>query len=94
VSGPGAPREVVMWEARAADGRVAELAEWAGRWAGAQAAGAVEVYLGEPDRVVVVHAAEVGLPAPPAELLARAPHSWAFRRVTGGGLSPGSGSRR
>ncbi|MFE9398120.1 hypothetical protein [Streptomyces flavidovirens] len=82
----------LMWEARAVEGRGAELLEWAR----AQA----EVLAGEPvrreilrapqDRVLVMtwwdaeYDAELPeLPEPEAELITRAVHRWRFESVDG-----------
>jgi hypothetical protein len=64
---------VTMWEVRAAPGRLDDLVAHLLGW---QPAG-VQIYKGE-DRVVVIGTA---VPGPPADLMARAPHSWVFERV-------------
>ena len=66
-----------MWEAVAAPGRTAELADWA---AAAFPGGAV--YVSADERVVVVaDGATTPDPEPPGDLIARAPHGWDFARV-------------
>jgi hypothetical protein len=67
----------VMWEARAADGRAAQLLQWALE----QAIEDAQVYA-SADRVVVIHpVASSALASPPAELLARPAYQWEFERV-------------
>jgi hypothetical protein len=63
-----------MWEAVAAPGRLEELLAWAMQQATLQA----DLYRGADDRVVVIDPTGVGLPDPPDELIARAPHAWDF----------------
>ncbi|HZC71876.1 MAG TPA: hypothetical protein VE442_14385 [Jatrophihabitans sp.] len=67
----------LMWEARAAPGRDAELLAWALEHADP----AADVYRGADGRVVVIDETGRGLPDAPAELLARPPHVWPFERV-------------
>lgn len=67
----------VMWEAKAAAGRGAELLAWALDHAPAQA----DVYRSADGRVVVIDASGNGLPDAPDELVARPPHVWRFERV-------------
>ena len=67
----------LMWEAQAADGR----ARRPGRLRGRHADPAAEVFRSADDRVVVIDPTGHGLPDVPAELVARAPHVWAFERV-------------
>lgn len=69
----------VMWEARAAEGRLAELIEYVR----AHAAAAAQVYRGAdgPPRVVVIDPTGAGISGVPPELLARAAHQWAFEPV-------------
>jgi hypothetical protein len=67
----------VMWEAKAADGRAAELLAWTLGHAPAKA----DVYRSADGRVVVIDQTGDGLPEPPAELLARPPHAWRFTPV-------------
>lgn len=74
---PGAVARTVMWEAKAAPGRDGDLLAWAASHAAADAA----VYRSMDARVVVIDETGVGLPEPPAELLARPPHVWRFVRV-------------
>ena len=70
----------LMWEARAADGRLDELiADVLGR-----ADPSAQVYrsvAGEP-RVVVIDPTGHGVGGVPAELLARPAHEWAFQPVS------------
>lgn len=77
-----------MWEVRAVPDRLAELVGWVCDTALPQVehdpghAGS-EVF-SAPDRVVVIsrwRGEPVALPPPPAELVARAPHSWDFTPV-------------
>lgn len=71
--------QTVMWEAKAAPGRGAELLAWALDHADPAAA----VYRGatEPDRVVVIDDAGLRMPEAPAELLARPAYVWPFERI-------------
>jgi hypothetical protein len=66
-----------MWEAKAADGRSAELLDWATDHAPADA----RVYRSTDGRVVVIDESGRGLPEAPADLLARPAHVWSFERV-------------
>jgi hypothetical protein len=68
---------VLMWEARAAAGRVDELVARVL----AETDPAAEVYRSADDRVVVIDPTGHGLQEVPADLVARAPHVWAFERV-------------
>ncbi|MFI9269248.1 hypothetical protein ACIGXM_00770 [Kitasatospora sp. NPDC052896] len=74
-----------MWEARAADGRGAELLAWAEATALAALAGAerAELFSAPGERVLLIgwwpEGVEPGaVPEPPAGLLARPPHRWSF----------------
>lgn len=69
--------QTVMWEAKAAPGRGAELVEYAIGHADPDA----QVYRSRDDRVVVIDPTGRGLPETPAELMARPPHAWPFERV-------------
>ncbi|THV32266.1 hypothetical protein E9998_00370 [Glycomyces paridis] len=75
-----------MWEAKAAEGRGAELLRWVldeGVRAVADPAVRTEVFIAG-DRVVVIAVGEAParrLPDPPEELVERAPHAWPFTRV-------------
>jgi hypothetical protein len=70
--------QTVMWEAKAAPGRGAELLAWALEHADP----AARIYRGRAeDRVVVIDESGRGLPDPPGELVARAPHVWPFERI-------------
>ncbi len=70
---------VIMWEVRTVAERVDELVAWVV----ATADPAAQVYRshGLEPRVVVIDPTGRGLPEVPAELLARAPHSWPFEAV-------------
>jgi hypothetical protein len=69
---------VLMWEARAAEGRGEELLAWSLAHADPQA----QVYRSRgEDRVVVIDATGRGLPDVPGELVARPPHVWPFEPV-------------
>jgi hypothetical protein len=78
--------DTLMWEAKAAEGRGAELL----RWVLDQSVGAApdprvrtEVFV-SGDRVVVIMVGEDAprrLPDPPEALIERAPHAWPFTRV-------------
>jgi len=68
----------LMWEVRAAEGRLAELVEWVLANAGPDA---VVYRSGDDERVVLIGPPEAGPGEPPAELVRRAPHAWTFDRV-------------
>jgi len=71
-----------MWEARAADGRTAELLAWVLDQAPADS----QVYR-SADRVVVIDptgTVAARLAGPPAGLLARPAHAWDFEAVRNG----------
>jgi hypothetical protein len=75
----------VMWEARAAEGRKAELLAWVLQQTGVQPGEPGQVYASE-DRVVAIYPANSGatfaaLTEPPTELLARPAYQWEFERV-------------
>jgi hypothetical protein len=72
----------LMWEVRAADGRLAELVAYVS----AHAAGSAQVFRGEDadPRVVVIDPTEFGVPGVPPELIARPPHEWRFEPVDRG----------
>jgi hypothetical protein len=78
--------DTLMWEAKAAEGRGAELLRWVldeGVRAVADPQVRTEVFIAG-DRVVVIAAGEGAprrLPEPPEELIDRAPHAWPFTRV-------------
>ncbi|MFJ7155745.1 hypothetical protein ACIQUQ_12470 [Streptomyces sp. NPDC101118] len=83
----------LMWEARAVDGRGAELLEWARAQAQVLAGEPLrrEVFRAPQDRVLVITwwAAEFGdglpeLPEPAADLITRPVHRWRFESVDGG----------
>ena len=69
---------VLMWEVRAADGRLDELAEYAD----AHADPSAHIYrAGPPDpRLVLIDPSGRGLDVPD-ELVARPPHRWRFDEV-------------
>jgi hypothetical protein len=67
----------LMWEAKAADGRAAELLAWVLE----HAAPGADVYKSPDARVVVIDPNDHALPEPPAELLSRPPHAWHFTPV-------------
>ncbi|MEU2561719.1 hypothetical protein ABZ626_20625 [Streptomyces longispororuber] len=78
----------LMWEARAAEGRGEELLAWARAQELAAAPVRRETFRAPADRVLVVtwwdaapDAELPELPAPPEELVARAPHRWRFESV-------------
>jgi hypothetical protein len=81
LSAAGPVNSWVMWEARAGEGRTAELLAWVLQ----QAAEPAQVYASE-DRVVAIYPANssvtsAGLAGAPAELLARPAYQWEFVRV-------------
>ncbi|GAB2693044.1 hypothetical protein GCM10010442_08210 [Kitasatospora kifunensis] len=75
-----------MWEAKAAEGRGAELLAWAREQALpvlAAAADRVELFSAPGERVLLIswwpeEVAPLAPPQPPAELLSRPVHRWAF----------------
>ncbi|GAA3481180.1 MULTISPECIES: hypothetical protein [Streptomyces] len=82
----------LMWEARAVDGRGAELLEWARARTGELAAEPLryELLRAPQDRVLVItwweaaYGAELPeLPEPAAELITRAVHRWRFEVADG-----------
>jgi hypothetical protein len=76
-----------MWEARAADGRLAELVAWVDATADREAL----IFRADDaaPRVVLIDPTGRGLPDAPADLLARPAHQWTFEPVT---RSAGSGA--
>jgi hypothetical protein len=72
----------LMWEARANDGRLAELVAFVI----AHADPSAQVYRsgGAEPRVVVIDPSERGVPGVPPDLLARPPHEWSFEPVERG----------
>ena len=70
---------VLMWEARAAEGRLDELIAHVR----AHAAAGAQVYRGAdgPPRVVVIDPSGLGISDVPSELLAQPAHQWAFEPV-------------
>lgn len=78
----------LMWEAKAAEGRGADLLAWARARALSPAPVRRETYAAPGDRVLVItwwqasydaHLPE--LPPPPPDLIARPPHRWRFEQV-------------
>lgn len=67
----------LMWEVRAAEGRLAELLAWVLEHAGPTGA----VYRSSDERVVLIDDAGVRPGEPPADLVRRPPHAWTFDRV-------------
>ena len=69
----------VMWEARAAEGRLDELIAYVR----AHAAPEAQIYRGVdgPPRVVVIDPTGTGISGVPPELVARPPHQWLFDPV-------------
>jgi hypothetical protein len=65
-----------MWEAKAAPGQTDALLEWLL----ARSPEGAQVYRSS-DRVVLIAEAPASLDEPPAALVARPPHSWAFDRL-------------
>jgi hypothetical protein len=70
----------LMWEVRAADGRLAELVAYVS----AHADPGAQVFRsdGAEPRVVVIDPTGRGLPDVPADLIARPAHEWHFEPVT------------
>ncbi|HZZ96560.1 MAG TPA: hypothetical protein VFE19_06085 [Jatrophihabitantaceae bacterium] len=69
----------LMWEVRAAAGRLDELVAYADQHADPSA---LIFRAGESDpRVVVIDPSGQGLPDVPSELVARPPHAWPFAPV-------------
>jgi hypothetical protein len=68
----------LMWEAKAADGRAADLLAWALDHADPDA----DVYRSSDGRVVVIDSTGHAMPDVPADLVARPPHVWPFEHVT------------
>ncbi|MBK3646961.1 MULTISPECIES: hypothetical protein [Streptomyces] len=78
----------LMWEARAVEGRGADLLAWARRQDLASAPLRRETFRAPQDRVLVItwwaepYDAELPeLPEPPSELVTRAVHRWRFESV-------------
>lgn len=69
----------VMWEVRAADGRLDELV----RYVSEHADPAALIYrsAGTEPRVVVIDPTGTGIADVPADLVARPPHAWPFDAV-------------
>jgi hypothetical protein len=71
---------MLMWEVRAAPGRLDELVAYVD----AHADPSAQLYRADgPDpRVVLIDPAGRGVPDVPAELVARPPHAWSFEPVS------------
>lgn len=70
--------DVLMWEVRAAEGRLDDLMAYAKEHAHPSA----QIYAAsEPDRLVLIDPSGHGLLGVPTELIARPPHEWPFRRI-------------
>ncbi len=69
----------LMWEARAADGRLDDLIAYVS----AHADPSAQIFRSDGDepRVVVIDPTQQGLPDVPADLVARPPHAWTFHAV-------------
>jgi hypothetical protein len=67
----------VMWEVRAAEGRIEDLIAHVA----AHADPAADVYRSADGRVVVIDPTGRGLSEVPGELVARPPHVWGFQQV-------------
>jgi hypothetical protein len=86
----GAGADTVMWEVRAAPGRLADLVGWVHasavpRLLEQPGCRRVEVYDAADERVVVISrfTGPVGrLADPPADLLRRPAHAWSFRQLS------------
>jgi hypothetical protein len=78
--------DTLMWEAKAAEGRGAELLRWVldeGVRAVEDPRVRTEVFIAG-ERVVVIAVGDGAprrLPDPPADLVERPPHAWPFTRV-------------
>jgi len=72
----------LMWEVRAAEGRLGELMAYIA----AHAPPAAQIFRSDgPDsRVVVIDPSGRGLPDIPGDLIAREPHEWRFEAVQRG----------
>ncbi len=70
---------VLMWEVRAVPGKADELVAFV--LAAADPSAQVYRSAGPEPRVVVVDPTGRGIPDVPADLIARAPHSWPFEPV-------------
>ena len=68
---------VLMWEVKAAEQRCDDLVSYVLEHADPSA----DVFRSADDRVVVIDPSGHGLPEVPADLVARAPHVWAFEPV-------------
>ena len=70
----------LMWEVRAADGRLEDLIAFVDSHADPRA---LVFSSGDPDpRVVVIDPSGQGVHEVPDDLVARAPHAWPFEQVT------------
>lgn len=70
----------LMWEVRAADGRLDDLVAYVD--AHADPAAQLLRSGGAEPRVVLIDPTGRGVPDVPSELVARPPHEWAFEPVT------------
>jgi hypothetical protein len=70
---------MIMWEAKAADGRVDELLAFV--LAAADPSAQVYRSAGPEPRVVVIDPTGRGIADVPSELVARPPHAWPFEPV-------------
>lgn len=72
----------LMWEVRAADGRLEDLVAYVS----AHADPSAQLFRsdGADPRVVVIDPTGRGVPDVPAELVARPPHEWSFEPVARG----------
>jgi hypothetical protein len=78
--GVSKPHDVLMWEVRAADGRLDDLIAFARLHADRTA----EIYVAtDPDRLVLIDPSRRGLPEVPYGLVARPPHQWVFSKLRG-----------
>jgi hypothetical protein len=75
-------RVTLMWEVRAAAGRIDELVALVDKLA--DPAALIFRADGTDPRVVVIDPSGAGLPDVPAELVARPPHAWDFEEVPRG----------
>jgi hypothetical protein len=82
--------DTLMWEVRAAPGRLSELLVWVRDRAvptvlGQEGCLSVDVFDASDERVVIIARfvrRTAGVPDPPAELLRREPHAWPFRHLS------------
>jgi hypothetical protein len=72
--------DTLMWEVRAAPGRLPDLLRWVGEHALPDLD--ADVYTSSDDRLVLIVRGLPKIPAPPDDLVARSPHAWPFKRVS------------